>query len=176
MATINLLPTQLTLKGRDKAIVEGAKKFVFIGFILLILASLAIAGYLVFMSVRIRASINSEEVLKKEISSFQQAEQSLFLIKDRIGKIKTVLGKESANSQVATLAEFLQTGPGDLRILEIQITPQKVTLSLIFPSSASFGGFYKLLIGSNLYPNILLKSFSFNPSIGYLVTFELSQK
>lgn len=176
MVTINLLPPQLAIKGKDKVLVEGIKKFVFAGFLILILASLVIAGYLIYLSIRIRTSVSSEEVLKNDINSQQQTEQGLFLIKDRISRIKSVYAKESADKQIATLAGFIQTAPGEFRLLEIQVSTQKATLSVAFPSSDTFGSFYKALINANLYPNVVLKAFSFNPSLGYVASFELSPK
>lgn len=173
---INLLPTQLVLKGKDKVIIEGIKKFTLIGFLFLILGSLVIAGYLVYVSLRIRSSVGNEEGLKSEISTLQQTEQGLFLIKDRISKIKLVYAKESSDSQILNLTTFLESNSGDYRILEIQVVSQKVVLSMAFPSSTSFGSFYKSLINSGLYPNIVLKSLSFNQSIGYVASFELFQK
>src|SRR3989344_5231428 len=121
MASINLLPSQLVLKGKDKVVVEGLKKFVFIGFIILIAISLLIAGYLVYLSLRIRSSVGNEEVLKSEINSLQQTEQGLFLIKDRISRIKAVYAKESVDGQIATLTDFIEQASGDFRISEIQI-------------------------------------------------------
>ena len=176
MASINLLPSQLVLKGRDKVLVEGLKKFVFIGFIILIATSLIIAAYLIYLSLRIRSSVGSEEVLKSEVSSLQQTEQGLFLIKDRITRIKSIYAKESVDGQIAKLTGFIQGASADFRISEIQISAQRVNLSVIFPSSGEFGLFYKSLINANLYPNVTLKALSFNPSLGYIVSFELSQK
>lgn len=174
MASINLLPTQLALKGKDKIVIEAVRKIALIGFLLLILASLVIAGYLVYALFRVRLSVNNEEALKSEIGSFQQTEQGLFLIKNRLSRIKSVLAKESANDQITKLSGLLQALPPDFRVLEIQVTSQKVTLSLIFFSSDSFGNFYKRLIDLKLYSSVSLKSLSFNPSAGYLATFELS--
>lgn len=176
MASINLLPTQFVLKGKDKVLIEGIKKFAFIGFLILTIVALTLGGYLVYLSVRIRSSIGNEETLKSEVTSLQQTEQGLFLIKDRISKIKTVYAKDSADSQITILTGFFQGNPGDYRILEIQVTSQRVNLSLAFPSSSSFGSFYKALVEARLFPNITLKSFSFNPSLGYVAAFELSQK
>ncbi len=176
MATINLLPTALTLKSKDKAVIDAIKKFVLLGFIVLIVASLIIAGYLIYLSLGMRASLGREEVFKQEISSFQETEQGLFLIKDRISKIKTVYAKESANKQIEVLADFLKNTPGDFRILEIQVTSQKVNLSLIFPTSSAFGAFYKSMVDSKVYTGVVLKAFSFNPSAGYVAAFELSQQ
>ncbi|MBI4157837.1 hypothetical protein HY502_03245 [Candidatus Woesebacteria bacterium] len=175
-APINLLPSQLVLKGKDKVLLEGLKKFVLIGFIILIAASLIIAGYLVYLSFRIRSSVGNEDVLKSEISSLQQTEQGLFLIKDRISRIKAVYAKESVDGQIATLTDFIEQVSGDFRISEIQISVQRVDLSVVFPSSSAFGLFYKSLIAADLYPDITLKTLSFNPSLGYIASFELSQK
>lgn len=175
MATINLLPTELTLKGKDKVLVQGIRKFVSAGLLVLIIGALIIAGYLVFISFRIRSSLSNEEVLKQEISSFQETEQGLFFIKDRISKIKSVLAKESSNEQISVLSGFLQTTQGEFSIFEVQVSIQRTEISLVFPTSIEFGNFYKALIESNLYSNIILKSFSLNPSLGYLATFELIQ-
>ena len=176
MATINLLPSQLVLKGKDKILIEGIKKFVFVGFILLIIGSLIVVGYLIFISLRIRSSISNEEFLKSEIDNLQETEQGLFLIKDRISKIKSIYAKQSADAQIALLTDFLLSNQGDYRIIEIQIISERVDLGVSFPSSSSFGLFYKALISSEIYSQVVLKSFSFNPTLGYIATFELTQK
>lgn len=173
MATINLLPPQLVLKGRDKVVVESLKKFVFAGFLLLIVASLVIAAYLIYLSTRIRSSVTREEVLKSEINSLEQTEQGLVLIKDRISKIKSVYALESADSQIETLVGFLQATPGDYRILEIQLSAKGVVLNVVFPSSDSFGAFYKALIEAKLYSSVTLRTFSLSPALGYVASFEL---
>lgn len=176
MAAINLLPQGAALKGKDKTVLTALRKFVILGFMVFIAFSLAITGYLIYTSLRIRSGVASQEALKVQIDSLGQTEQSFFLIKDRISKIKTVLAKESSNEQIATLSDFLRGLSPDARVLEIQITSQKVTLGVIFPTSSAFGTFYKTLVEAGLYKTVILKSFSFNPSAGYIATFELSQK
>ena len=176
MANINLLPQGATLKGRDRILLDGLRKFVLVGFMIFIAAALVITGYLIYTSLRIRSSIANEETLKPQVNALRQTEQSFFLIKDRVSKIKTVFGKESANAQITTLSGFLRGVFPDARVLEIQITSQKVNLGVIFPTSSAFGAFYKTLIDADLYKTVILKSFSFNPSAGYIATFALSQK
>lgn len=175
MATINLLPQAATLKGRDKTLVQGLSKFLYVGFIILIAGGLALAGYFVFTVVRVRSSLLNEENLKAQVTTLSQTEQSYFLIKDRIAKIKSVLAKDSAGTQI-TILRALPVFVGENRVLEIQISGQKVTLALVFPSSASFGDFYKGLIESKVYKTVILKSFSFSPSVGYIATMELSNE
>src|SRR3989344_8904889 len=121
MATINLLPPTIALKGRDKILITGLRKFVLVGFIIIIASALVLAGYFIYTTVRLRASLSSEELLKTEVASLQETEQSYFLIKDRISKIRGVLAQESANSQITTLMSLPIFG-GENRVLEIQLT------------------------------------------------------
>lgn len=176
MSTINLLPQGLTLKGKDKILIDGVKKLVFAGFMLFIVAILVVTGYLIYTAVKIRTSVGIEESLKGEIGALSQTEQSFFLVKNRISKIKTVLSKESSNGQILTLNELLNSLSGEAKILEIQITSQKVGLSAVFPTSEIFGTFYKNIILSDLYDTVILKSLSFNPTAGYIATLELIKK
>ena len=171
---INLLPQGIALKGKDKIVLTSVGKFVSVGFVIFLLAAFLIVGYFIYLSLRIRASISLEETLKSQIGSLEQTEQSFFLIKDRIGKIKSVLAKENVRVQTETLSGVVGSFPPGVRILEIQMTSQKVTLTLIFSSSESFGIFYKGLIEAKTYKTIVLKTFSFNPSTGYIATMELT--
>ena len=174
MATgINLLPEGKVLKGRDRVLVEGISKIVFGGLIVFIVAALAIAGYFVYSSLRMRASLSSEEALKVQIEALSDTEQSFFLIKDRVSKVRTVLAKESLNDEMAKLSGFLVNLPGDARLIEVQATNQKITIGISFISSSSFGSFYKNLVSSGKYKTIILKSLSFSPSGGYVAALEL---
>lgn len=177
MATgINLLPQGKVLKGRDKALVDAISKLVFVGLIIFIASILVIGAYLVYTSLRIRASVSNEEVLKAEVGALADTEQSFFLIKDRVSKIKIILAKDSLNEQIVKLSGFLKILSPDVRLIEVQAANQKVTLGLGFVSSQSFGAFYKGLVESGTYKTIILKSLSFNPLGGYIATLELSDE
>lgn len=177
MATgINLLPQGKALKGQDKVLVESISKLTLIGLIIFIAAILVVGVYFVYSSLRLRSSISAEETLKAEVEALANTEQSFYLVKDRVSKVKTILAKASTNEQTEKLAGFLENSTQELSLTEIQLTSQKVILSLVFPSSSSFGVFYKSLVDSGIYKTITLKSLNFSQLVGYLATLELTNE
>lgn len=170
---INLLPQGKALKGQDKVLVESISKLTLIGLIIFIAAIMAVGVYFAYSSLRLRSSISAEETLKSEIEALANTEQSFYLVKDRVSKVKTILAKASTNEQVDKLSGFLENSAQESTLTEVQLTSQKVVLSLVFPSSSSFGLFYKSLVDSGIYKIVTLKSLNFSQLAGYLATLEL---
>jgi hypothetical protein len=171
---INLLPTNLVAQGPVVKIANTLKKIVIAGFSIFILAVVIIVAYYLINFFTLRSSLAKQEVLKTNIKALGQTEQKVFLIKDRLDKIKIVLGAESADKNLEKLEGFLSLISQNVIISEAQISSKNTEVSIIAKSSSALTSFMGSLMTTEVFKTINLTSFGFNPVNGYFITVEVN--
>lgn len=175
MANINLLPSDFGPKGSVLKIAGVLKKLIVsLFFILLVLGSL-VFGYVMFLKVELKKSQLAQENLKSSIKILEQTEQKLYLLKDRISKIKSVFAMENLGSDIPFVDNILSQCT-DISFSDIRVLPKKIVISLATPRNASLGSFFDNLNQDVNFESVKVNSITFSPTAGYLVDLELTLK
>ncbi len=175
MAQINLLPIEITPKGFSVRLATILRNVATVGFIILLIAGVGIGAYFLITSTEIRTSNTKQEQYKSVVKSLESTEQSLVLLKDRVGKVKTVLGLNTVGPGIEKAGAIISTFPPGIEAKEIQIAElTKFTVSVT--DTAELTKFMSAAIAANKFKKIDLRGFSFSPSGGYLISLEMTDK
>lgn len=176
MATkINLLPTEL---GANKEIVRLATTLRQIAYVLValfLLAGMGAGGYIFFLSDSRDRLATSRERLSSQIKTMSSAEQSYFLLKDRLAKAKTITAEHKLEESLLNLEALVVSLPQGVSFTEAEFGSTKSEFSFISTSSLGLVEFLAKVVSGDTYKSILLKNFSFNQNLGYVITLEVTQ-
>jgi Tfp pilus assembly protein PilN len=175
MTNINLLPKSLGPKGSILKLANFSQKAAVVMTAIFFIFGLFIGGYLFFLNREIKNSQSRQETLKATIKNLEQTEQKLFLLKDRIAKIKLFYSLADSQTDFQDVGSLLAGNPSVLAT-KVAVTPGKVTLNGMAQGSQTFGDFLGVLVLSPNYKSINLSSFSFSPEVGYSFGFDLTTK
>ncbi len=172
---INLLPPDLGANASVLKLLNLAKKAaVVIGLMFFIFGTLFI-GYIVFLRIQIQTSAKKAESLKSSITALKGTEQSLYLLKERIGKIKSLLVKETDEQPLTSSSNILLNHPG-VTLTQVVASLGKINISAGSQKTGDLNNFFENILSNNNYKSIKLMSFSYNPKSGYLFSLELNLK
>lgn len=172
MSKINLLPDELAPKASVVKITKALKQVEIASLIVLLLSGAILVGLFLINWIKANDLKNQESQLKISVQNLENVEQNLVFAKDRLQKIKTVWGEESSVKNVDSLNKFIQEIPQTINLTEVDISPQKTTVSLVATSSKDVSQFMAALISFSDYKSLVLKSFTFSLTNGYLITYE----
>jgi len=130
-------------------------------------------GFFVFSSFQLRDVSSENDALKAQITAQSTSEQRLVLIKDRLKKVRTVKGLTSSQENLANFETLNASTGASVDLTEVDISPQKVDLSVRLDSNNELTSFMTALTGSSVFEKITLTSFGFNPVGGYLANIRL---
>jgi hypothetical protein len=134
---------------------------------------IGLSSFYVINSFELKNLEAKEKTLIENIKSLGQTEQSFFLIRDRLSKIKMVLAEDSTNKSLENLTLLLGVFPAAATINEVDITAKKADISFTVSGSSLLVQIFASVVSSDFYKNIYLKSFGYNPSSGYAITLEV---
>lgn len=175
MAEINLLPVEITPKGFSIRLATILRNVATVGFVILLIAGVGIGAFFLITSTEIRTSNTRQDQYKTTIKSLESTEQSLVLLKDRVGKVKTVLGLDTVSPEVQKAGAIISTFPPDVEAKEIQIS-EITKFTVAVTDTSELTKFLSSVIAANKFKKIDLKGFSFSPTGGYLINLEMSDK
>lgn len=167
---LNLLPDNFAVKGSLGKTLTSVKQLTTIFLGLFILMVIGISTYFFISSLELGSLTSSIDNLKVQITQQETVETQMVLLKDRIGKIKTVQKIASAQNSLNGISPVISSIPDGSSLGELSVDNQKSDASIIFNSSVSLGIFFKQLVTSTTFSSIVLNSFGFNPSTGYLAS------
>lgn len=167
MANVNLLPPELGPKASVLKVVVLIKKAVtgFL-FVFLILGVAAIA-FTYYLNLQLKKSTNSQEALKVSIRSLEQTEQKLYLVKDRLSKIKSVLALNTSAKELETLDQITSADTSGINMTGIEVTAGKINVTGSAVSSDILGAYIDTILANPVYKTIKLAGFTYNPKSGY---------
>lgn len=175
MAKINLLPSDLGANASVLRLLSLAKKAaVVIGLMFFIFGTLFV-GYIVFLRIQIQASAKRAEGLKNSITALKGTEQSLYLLKERVDKIKNLLAKETQEEPLTSSSSILMSHPG-VTLTQVTTSLGKISISAGSQKTGDLNNFFENILSDNNYKSIKLMSFSYNPVAGYIFSLELNLK
>lgn len=170
MAKINLLPTDLGPKASVLKLANLGKKLAVIISLSFLIFGLLLVGYILFLNLELKSSSGRETNLKNSITSLKSTEQSLYLLKERLNKIKTLLEKDTEGGAFETTKSLSYPG---ITFTQIAVTGSKIEISASSQDSAAVGAFLNNILVNESYEDIKLTSFSLNPKLGYVFGLEL---
>lgn len=175
MAKINLLPPDLGPNASVLKLVNLAKKAaVAIGLMFFIFGTLFI-GYIVFLRLQIQSSAKRSEGMKSSITALKSTEQSLYLLKERLGKIKSLFSKETQGGSPAPSNDILLNHPG-VSLTQVVTSEGKIDISAGCQSTSCLNSFFESILSNDNYKSIKLTSFSYSPNMGYIFSLDISPK
>jgi hypothetical protein len=174
MAGINLLPKDLLPQAAIIKFASLLKNLVIIGFFLFILAGGGLIAFLVFNSVELSRVNQQSQQLQNSIRSLEQTEQRFVLLKDRLGKVRQVLDKESSGNAVNSLNSLIPTLPENAFITEAIVSSKELETTFLVTSSSSLTRLLGTIVTLDEFTLTKLISFSFNPNLGYVLSLNFS--
>lgn len=168
---INLLPKDLL---PDIAAVRTArvlKNLLTLGFGIFVIGTIGLVAFFVINSLSIKNSNTRQETIKNSIKSLEQTEQGLVLVEDRLAKVGEVYSKETASQEADNLATiFGQVSQTGTNLSEAVIEKDGLDINFIVTDSTSLSRLLATVVAGEAYQRVELKSFSFNPNVGYLIS------
>src|SRR3989304_7120873 len=159
---INLLPQSRTLNTQVALTATRLTRLTIVVFIsFLIFGGLSI-GFLFLGTNDLQKVQEQNDNLKLNIKSLQEAEQNLILVRDRVGKIKTIISERSFEDKLAKIQNLMKRLPvgQEPKTLEIDITRSRGSLN--FETSESLANFLRVLIENDDYGQIELNTLQFD--------------
>jgi hypothetical protein len=175
MAKINLLPPDLGPSASVLKFINFAKKITIILGLIFFVCGTLLVGYILVLKMEVQASVKRSDGLKSSISAFKQTEQSLYLLKERIGKVKSLFAKETSDQSLASSSSLFVSHSG-INLTQATTSQGKISVSGSSQSTSSLGNFFESIIANDSYANIKLTSFIFNPKTGYVFSLDFSLK
>ncbi len=172
---INLLPIELSPSRGAAKFAKTLNRITIIVTGIFLFISLVGVIFIVFFSIQIGSSVTKQTTLKSNIQSLEGTEQKLFLIKDRIDKIKFALASKNAEDALEIMVnQPLSNLPSTVSVNSVQIDSTTTKFSVLSTDSLGMATFLNTLVTSGIYKNLTLTSFVFNPERGYVITLEIS--
>jgi hypothetical protein len=172
---INLLPPNLI---SNKGIFKQAKairSLTLVAIIVFLVFGLGVGGLILLGSSQLSSLIAQNNALKESIRERETTEQKMVLLKDRVGKIKIVKNLESSEEEIVGVTALLTTISAPSVVSELTFDAKKVDLSLIFKAPSDLSAFLRSLVNNKVFDSVVLTSFGFNPSNGYILSLRLSK-
>jgi hypothetical protein len=172
MATINLLPTNLAVKGTFAKVAKLLQTIDTVGFIIFTIVAVGLGGFYIFNSIRLRDLIAREDVIIANIKKMAETETQFVLARDRLDKIKLVLAKDSANKNIKNLGSLVGKVSSFVDVVEVQVAPKKTELTILSKDSSALSNYLAEVLAGGYYKSVKMTNFDFAPNSGYKVTIQ----
>src|SRR3990172_9263227 len=159
MAAINLLPTELLPSAGLLRTARLLKTVLTVGFGIFVVVVLGLVGFFTVNALSLRSSNARQEELKASIKSFEQTEQGLVLVKDRLGKVKEVEAKENADNEIEALSSLFGQVPPGVSLSEAVVSKEELDATFVVGDSSVLGQFIAGIIFTQGFTKIDLLSF-----------------
>ncbi len=166
---LNLLPPEYgELKGIGR-ILKITRSLGVIAMAFFLVFTLGVSAFFIISSISLNNLKSNVDGLKTQIESEKTSEQQLVLLKDRLGKIKSVLGVATANTSLTAINPYITGLSADTTLSEVDVDSAKAELSLTFRSRADLSAFLKKISEGQAFGSVTLSAFTYSPESGYLV-------
>lgn len=173
---LNLLPQGAGITGELGKTLKLTRMLGVIAVAFFLVFTIGISAFFVLSTLTLK-NLNSDlDSLKSQISTQEATEQKVVLLKDRLAKIKTALATPGALKNFDTVIPYVSGLGAGSTISTLDVSPEKVTLSLVFTTRAGVSDFTSSLSTSKNFSSAVLTSFVFNPAAGYQVNVNLTAK
>ena len=170
MSDINLLPVNRSAADLNNKTLSLIKKVTATLAVLFIVASLIGIVAIIFLTRNNSSILAHQASQKQQIETLVSTEQKLYLIKDRLGKIKETESMFHGEDALKSLDSSLSALSSNITIDSIDIDASKTQFTIKAQNSETMASFLNSLVVSGAYKDLLLTNFFFSPLSGYTLT------
>lgn len=169
MATLNFLPTE-KIRSREVTIAGNRLKAftAFLGVVCLVVG-IGGAALVLLRTTEINALKAEHTKLRTEVLAQETSEQTLVLLRDRLGKFKQIEDKYPSNAQYLEEKKIFDSFPTGVELKQLGLAADSSTFSITASDSGSFAAFVDLMKTSTL-ANSVIDSFLYSSQAGYQIS------
>lgn len=173
---LNLLPPEYTTTKGLGSLLKATRALGIISIAVFIVFTLGVSAFFVISTLTLK-NLNSDlDSLKGQISSQEKSEQQIVLLKDRLSKIKSIIGTEDASNVLSDVNPYVTGLPTDSTLGELDLDSLSADFSVTFRSNSNLSAFMSQISQVKEFQNVRLTSFAYNPESGYTIGVSLERK
>lgn len=173
-SSINLLPVELSPQSGAAKTANLFKRIAIVYGAIVVVFLLGAGAFILFMGIQTNNVKQENANLGARIATLEAAEQKTVLIRDRLQKIKTITGGGATISKnLANLDRVISILPSGIVIASAEVDSVRTKFTVSGNSSQAITDFLSNLVAQRIYTNLILKTFSYNPGSGYVVSFDI---
>ena len=166
---INLLPENLSANSKQGKLKKLLNKILLIGTVVLVSLALVASVFLFILSVQLNNIEKEKDQIASQVKNYQETEQKLFFIQDRLNKIKQVKAADKASKSIAGFKQILTILPLNSKLIEAEVNASAINIVLNISNSSDLTSFLSQIV-SGQFKRVNLKDFNFSPESGYTLT------
>lgn len=171
--SINLIPPELTPDEKIVKIGATAKKISVFGFSLYLILGIS-GGSLIYI---LKNQVNSNHQIIAEVKANIQAlaatEQKIILLKDRLTKVNDVKVEADKEDNLLKFERVMSLIPEGALLTEGSFGKGVAEASFLVSDSSSLKNLMNSLTTLDIYKQIIMTGFSFNPTLGYSISVKM---
>lgn len=164
---LNLLPSEYGKLGTTGKILRSLRALGVISFALFFVFALGTSAFFIISTITLNGLKNDIDSLKSQVTAEQTSEQQIVLLKDRVGKIKTILAAPDATKNLSLISPYISSLSASSKVSDISIDPSKVNLALNFVNNTDLSNFLSAISKDSQFGSVRMTSFTFNDATGY---------
>jgi len=172
MKEINLLPEELKPKTYAIKLSKNLRKAAIYGLVVFFIFLVVLGGASLALDFRNSTLLKTEMDLKNQVQTYEATEQRLILVKDRLGKIDTVLTAENTSSGIDSLELISNNLPPNVILSKADIETDHINVLFSTDTSQNISNLYSALEGMK-FTQVSLLAFNYNTEVGYQVSMEI---
>lgn len=168
MANINLIPQDKKKTPQQSKLVHALRKVINFLVVIFVLIGAAGGGFWYFSNNELQTVTASVDDLKQQISSLQQSEGNLLLLRDRLDKAQGLIDQRKTYEALTYFSNLGKSLPEGVTMSDIRVEDGSNKLTLRASSSRVLEDIISQIAEAD-YENVTVENLNFSPSIGYSV-------
>ncbi|MFC1649730.1 PilN domain-containing protein [Patescibacteria group bacterium] len=169
--SVNLLPTNLKPSAGIRKVAKFFRNTASLVLVLLILMIIGFGGVYFFNYTKLRDIHEKNDDLVSRIDTLEKTEESLYIMRDRIGKIQRIENNPTLEIKLDDAKDVISFVPNDIVIESVDVLVSGIKLGVSSGSSKSITNYMNNLQSSDHFKSIKMKSFNFNQISGFTAEF-----
>jgi hypothetical protein len=170
---LNLLPAEYVVSGSLGKILKTTRSLGVILIAAFIIFVVVLGAFFLISNFQLTDASGKEADLKSQIAAEEESEQKTVLLKDRLKKIKTVQTVPNSQKNVGNLDPVILGLGSNATLTELSADSEKADLSINFKNNSDMAGFLENIDSIKTFKTVIMTTFGFNPTSGYLVSIRL---
>lgn len=171
--SINLIPVELSPQSGSVKMAKLLKRISIVYGAIVVILLIGAGAYILLFQFQISNIKKQNETLAVRVTELEAEEQKTALTRDRLTKIKTILAGGGMEKSLSNFDKVISILPFGVVVTNAEVDASRTKFSVTGTSSLSIASFLSNIVAQKIYNNLVLKTFSFNPGSGYVVSFEV---